>query len=173
MELSMRILRNEQKKLKKSSVELILKLRKTKDILRTLGERKKEQILVGFAAETDQVEQYARRKLRDKNLDFIVANDVTEEGAGFGTDTNVVHIFSRNGDKQSFPVLPKEEVAEHILRKVSEFAATKEHSSGQPNEQPSERMIEVEGASKQDEQSAGSSDDYTRETVIDRNGQHG
>lgn len=107
-------------KIKKQEDTLTLKLEKTPDILKTLGERKTTQFLVGFAAETNDVERYALDKLRRKNCDLIIANDVTQEGAGFGKDTNKVHIFDANGLVQALPILSKAAVAGEILRIVAE-----------------------------------------------------
>lgn len=106
-------------KMKKSEELLTLTLEKTPDILQYLGSIKKDQILVGFAAETNLVEEYAMQKLERKNADFIVANDVTQEGAGFGTDTNIVTIYHSSGKKVSLPMLRKEEVALKILETVA------------------------------------------------------
>jgi phosphopantothenoylcysteine decarboxylase/phosphopantothenate--cysteine ligase len=104
-----------RRKLKKSGVALRLELERTVDILAGLGARKGRRLLVGFAAETHDVVMEARRKLRAKQLDLIVANDVTEDGAGFGTDTNVVRLVDAGGLDELLPVLPKEEVAERVL----------------------------------------------------------
>ena len=71
--------------------------------------------MIGFAAETHDVVSEARRKLREKHLDLIVANDVTAEGAGFGSDTNVVRLLDAHGLDAALPVLPKDEVAARIL----------------------------------------------------------
>ena len=78
-------------------------------------------MVVGFAAETHDLEAEARRKLKDKNLDFIVANDVTRKDAGFAVDTNQVTILSRQGEPERLPLLSKEEVAELILDRVAEL----------------------------------------------------
>ena len=77
-------------------------------------------VAVGFALETDALLDHAEEKLREKDLDFIVANDVTEEGAGFEVETNRVVILSARGDRDELPLLPKDEVAERILDRVSE-----------------------------------------------------
>jgi len=106
-------------KLKKKDDILTLTLEKTTDILHHLGQIKKEQILVGFAAETNQVDEYAQQKLKRKNADFIVANDVTKEGAGFGTDTNIVTIFHSSGQQISLPMLSKKELGLKILEVVA------------------------------------------------------
>ena len=94
---------------------MTLELIKTTDILETLGKQKKNQFLIGFAAETGDVENYAREKLARKNCDLLVANDVSTPGAGFGVDTNIVSIFDRNGLVISLPQLSKDEVARQIL----------------------------------------------------------
>ena len=101
-------------KIKKSG-ELTLTLLKNPDILAELGRRKKQQLLVGFAAETENVGMYARGKLSAKNLDLIVANDLTQEGAGFDVDTNIVQLIFRDGTIKSLPILSKLEVARAIL----------------------------------------------------------
>jgi phosphopantothenoylcysteine decarboxylase/phosphopantothenate--cysteine ligase len=102
-------------KLKKGSAALTLPLEPTLDILGSLGPRKGRRLLVGFAAETRDLEAEARRKLRGKRLDLVVANDVTAAGAGFGADTNVVRLLDAAGLDEALPVLPKEEVAERVL----------------------------------------------------------
>jgi phosphopantothenoylcysteine decarboxylase/phosphopantothenate--cysteine ligase len=109
-----------EQKIKKTGDSLVLTLKKTKDILQTLGQQKKKQILVGFAAETNNVEEYALKKIEKKNLDFVVANNVTLEGAGFGTDTNVVTIYHSSGQKVELPLLNKKEVALQVLRTVAD-----------------------------------------------------
>jgi len=98
---------------------VMLELVGTTDILKEMGKRKQEnQIMVGFAAETENLLENARKKLKSKNLDFIVANDVTIEGAGFATETNVVTFISRDGEVVSLPKMLKEEVAAAILDRV-------------------------------------------------------
>jgi phosphopantothenoylcysteine decarboxylase / phosphopantothenate---cysteine ligase len=109
------------KKMKKQSGDQTLELERTKDILMELGKRKKKQILVGFAAETNNVEDYAQEKLTKKNADMIVANNVLTEGAGFGTDTNIVTIYKRNGEHKALPLLSKNEVAKEILSEISKM----------------------------------------------------
>lgn len=105
-------------KMKKQPGDLIIEMERTIDILKTLGEQKTTQFLVGFAAETEHVEEYARKKLQSKNLDMIVANNVSQEGAGFAGDTNIVTIFKRNGSVMTLPLLPKKKVAEEILKEI-------------------------------------------------------
>jgi len=108
-------------KMKKQPGEAVLELERTTDILRTLGERKEHQLLVGFAAETEQVDEYAQKKLASKNLDMIVANNVTTEGAGFGTDTNIVTLYKRSGESKELPILSKHDVAIEVLKEVKEM----------------------------------------------------
>ncbi len=108
-------------KIKKADQGLTLDLAPTPDILRRLGREKKKQILVGFAAETQNLVDYAKIKIREKNLDFIVANDVAQEGAGFGSDTNIVKILHRDGRVQELPRLPKEEVADIIFDRIKDL----------------------------------------------------
>ena len=103
-------------KLKKGASDLSLELTRTKDILASLGEMKRDdQVLVGFALETDNGPANAKEKLGRKNLDFIVLNNPNEEGAGFGKDTNVVTLFYRSGKEESLPLMSKREVASRIL----------------------------------------------------------
>ncbi|KHF30819.1 Coenzyme A biosynthesis bifunctional protein CoaBC [Anoxybacillus sp. BCO1] len=105
-------------KIKKQQGDYTVVLERTIDILQTLGEQKTHQFLVGFAAETNDVERYAKEKLARKNADMIVANNVVQEGAGFGTDTNIVTIFKRDGTAKQLPLLPKSEVAKQILYEI-------------------------------------------------------
>lgn len=102
-------------KIKKKNQDLEIKLEKNPDILAELGQLKQHQILVGFAAETSNLEAYAKEKLRAKNLDLLVANNVSTPGAGFDVDTNVVTIYPRQGDKVQLPLMEKYQVAHYIL----------------------------------------------------------
>jgi phosphopantothenoylcysteine decarboxylase/phosphopantothenate--cysteine ligase len=102
-------------KLKKGAASLTLELERNPDILASLAPRKGRRLLVGFAAETHDLAAEARRKLRAKRLDLIVANDVTTPGAGFGSDTNQVRLLDAGGGDEELPLLPKAEVAERIL----------------------------------------------------------
>ena len=103
-------------KIKKNDEELSIILEKNPDILKELGQKKQPgQILVGFAAETQNLMQYAKEKISKKNLDFIVANDVTKPGAGFNTATNLVKIVSRDGGVEELPLMDKREVAKRIF----------------------------------------------------------
>lgn len=109
-----------RKKAEDRSEKWILELVGTPDILKELGKQKqKEQLMVGFAAETENVLENARKKMVSKNLDLIVANDVTVEGAGFAADTNIVTIINRDGECKSLPKMTKQEVAEVILDQVA------------------------------------------------------
>lgn len=104
--------------MKKKEGDQALELERTKDILFELGQRKKDQVIVGFAAETNDVENYAKGKLARKNADMIVANNVKQEGAGFGTDTNIVTIFKKDDTNIALPLMLKADVARHILTEV-------------------------------------------------------
>ncbi len=108
-------------KLKKSGARaLTLVLEKTPDILAELGQRKKkDQILVGFAAETERLIEHARTKLQEKNLDLVVANDITEPGAGPESETNIVTLLYGDGRSEKLPCLTKRELAAEILRKIA------------------------------------------------------
>lgn len=107
------------KKTEQNPEAIVLELVGTPDILQELGKRKAaHQIIVGFAAETENILENARKKLTAKNLDFIVANDVTLEGAGFASDTNIVTLMGRDDSVLSLPKMNKEEVADHILDRV-------------------------------------------------------
>lgn len=109
-------------KMKKQPGDAVIELERTKDILATLGEQKTHQLLIGFAAETNDVETYAKDKLERKNANYIIANDVTQEGSGFGTDTNSVILISKDSAVK-FPQLPKKELAKALLETI----AKKEH----------------------------------------------
>lgn len=105
-------------KIKKTGNTLTLSLVKNPDILRELGERKKHHLLIGFAAETQELLSHAQEKLIKKNLDMIVANDVTLPGAGFNTDTNIVRVIHKNGLIEELPQLTKRQVAEILIDKI-------------------------------------------------------
>lgn len=106
-------------KMKKQPGEAVLELERTTDILAALGEHKKHQLLIGFAAETNDIENYGMQKLQKKKADYIVANDVTEAGSGFGTDTNSVILIGHDY-KKSFTHLPKTELAYRLLTTIAE-----------------------------------------------------
>jgi len=105
-------------KIKRADGRLTLELESTPDILAELGRETGPRILVGFAAETERLAENARDKLARKHADMIVANDVTQEGAGFDTDTNIVTLFLRDGREMPLPKLSKFEVANRILDEV-------------------------------------------------------
>lgn len=103
-------------KLKKGNDDLVLHLRRTPDILATLGQEKRpNQVLVGFAMETDDGLANAQRKLESKNLDWIVLNNLHEQGAGFGTGTNRVTLLHKSGERSDLPRMAKETVADTLL----------------------------------------------------------
>jgi len=107
-------------KVKKHQGDLTIEMERTKDILQHLGEQKKGQFIVGFAAETTDPIHYARGKIKKKHLDAIVVNDVSEEGAGFGLHTNKGHYLTKNGDQFELPLAQKDEVAKQILQLIIE-----------------------------------------------------
>ena len=109
------------KKIKKSDDDLVIELDRNKDIAQEIGKIKNNKILVGFAAETNDLIENASLKIKKKNLDFIVANDLTKEGAGFGVDTNIVKIIDKEGNITEYPKMKKEEVANIILDKIKEL----------------------------------------------------
>ncbi|MCP8616574.1 bifunctional phosphopantothenoylcysteine decarboxylase/phosphopantothenate--cysteine ligase CoaBC [Salirhabdus salicampi] len=102
-------------KMKKKEGSLTVEMERTKDILQTLGEQKKHQFLVGFAAETNDPLRYGKEKLQKKHLNAIVVNDVSKQGAGFQTDTNAVTYLSRTGREVSMPVMSKQDIAKKLL----------------------------------------------------------
>ena len=113
-------------KLKKQGERITLELVKNRDILTELGRDKNGALLVGFAAETTELLANARKKLMEKNVDLLVANDVTEAGAGFSVETNIVRLLHRNGRVEEPGILSKEAVANLILDRVAELRKDKE-----------------------------------------------
>ncbi|XKE93558.1 bifunctional phosphopantothenoylcysteine decarboxylase/phosphopantothenate--cysteine ligase CoaBC [Metaplanococcus flavidus] len=107
-------------KMKKQDGDASLELERTADILHYLGTEKGRQVLIGFAAETNDVSHYAKSKLDRKNADYIIANDVTESQAGFESDTNKVTVFGKEDFEQSFELLPKQELARQLLKLIVE-----------------------------------------------------
>lgn len=112
-----------EEKIKKSDGDLIINMKRTPDILKNVAETKAARGLnklyvVGFAAETTNTENYAIGKLVQKNLDMICLNDVSREGAGFNVDTNIMTLFMKDGTKIELPKMPKEKVAQEILRRI-------------------------------------------------------
>ena len=104
-----------RKKIKRGKGPIELRLEPNPDILKEISARKNGKMLVGFAAETEELVANAAKKLKDKNLDMIVANNVSEAGAGFDVDTNVATILDRTGTVRSLPLMSKDELAEQIL----------------------------------------------------------
>jgi phosphopantothenoylcysteine decarboxylase/phosphopantothenate--cysteine ligase len=98
------------------------------DEMPRLAAKKGARILIGFAAETDDLEANARAKLKRKGLDLIVANDVTREGAGFEVDTNIVTLIGSDGSLQSHPQMSKDAVADLILDRIVAIRAVKPKS---------------------------------------------
>ncbi|WP_347487937.1 bifunctional phosphopantothenoylcysteine decarboxylase/phosphopantothenate--cysteine ligase CoaBC [Desulfoscipio sp. XC116] len=114
-----------EQKIKKNDDDLVLELEKNPDILMELGKQKKHQLLVGFAAETEDLIKHAQAKINKKNLDMLVANDVTRPGAGFGSDTNVVNILYPDGTVEPLPLMDKLTLSEVIWDKVQQLKAGK------------------------------------------------
>ncbi|HEX7066459.1 MAG TPA: bifunctional phosphopantothenoylcysteine decarboxylase/phosphopantothenate--cysteine ligase CoaBC [Bacillales bacterium] len=107
-----------EQKMKKKNGEWQVEMERTKDILSDLGKRKDGQILIGFAAESENMDEYAKQKLAKKNLDFIVANNISEAGSGFRGDTNKLAIFRRDGSKRELEMMSKREAADVVLSEV-------------------------------------------------------
>jgi phosphopantothenoylcysteine decarboxylase / phosphopantothenate---cysteine ligase len=105
-------------KMKKSAAALAIELEKNPDILAEIGARKDGRTLVGFAAETDDLVANATVKLQQKNLDMVIANDVSQEGAGFNVDTNIVKVLYSDGKVEALPLMGKDELAREILARV-------------------------------------------------------
>lgn len=110
-----------QKLKKQGRSELVLELETTPDILAMLSARRTSQIVVGFAAETEQVLSHAKDKLKGKGLDLIIANDVSQAGHGFGSDDNAVVILSATGEQKALGPMPKRRLADEILSAVHEL----------------------------------------------------
>lgn len=109
-----------EEKIKKGEGDLNLCLTRDNDILKSLGDMKTHQILVGFAAESNDVLKNADKKLKNKNLDFIVANDITASDTGFGSEDNKVVILSKNNEKLELDKMSKKEVASNIFDMILE-----------------------------------------------------
>ncbi|MBP1713115.1 MAG: phosphopantothenoylcysteine decarboxylase [Deltaproteobacteria bacterium] len=108
-------------KIKKASIPPVLELERNPDILLEAGKSKGNRIFVGFAAETQNLLKNAKEKLAKKNLDLIVANDVSLPGAGFRVDTNIVKIIGRSGKVEKLPLMSKEDLADRILERIFVF----------------------------------------------------
>lgn len=109
------------KKSNKIDEEYQIKLVRNPDIAEHFGKEKKNQIMVGFAAETNNLLEYASEKLKKKNFDFIVANDITEPGAGFKKDTNIATVIHSNGDIDKHPLMEKKDLAKIIFDKIHDI----------------------------------------------------
>ncbi|MEP6756830.1 MAG: bifunctional phosphopantothenoylcysteine decarboxylase/phosphopantothenate--cysteine ligase CoaBC [Chthonomonadales bacterium] len=108
-----------EQKIKKSGTDgVTLQLNPAPDILKSIAPLAEGKVIIGFAAETENLEEYALQKLKAKNLNFIVLNDVTAPGSGFGTDTNAVTLLFPDGEKRVYPTQSKRKVAEIILDEV-------------------------------------------------------
>ncbi|MFZ1890016.1 MAG: bifunctional phosphopantothenoylcysteine decarboxylase/phosphopantothenate--cysteine ligase CoaBC [Candidatus Binataceae bacterium] len=112
-------------KLKKNAKGIELKMISIADELPRIAAKKGSRLMIGFAAETDDLAANAKSKLARKRLDLIVANDVTQAGAGFGVDTNIVTFFGADGSVESLPILSKAEVADKILDRLAAMRAAK------------------------------------------------
>jgi len=110
---------SEAHKIKKGKNELVLHLQQNEDILKVLGQKKKQQILVGFAAETKDLKKNATQKLAEKNLDIIAGNLVGSSDSGFESDTNTVTLFFKDGTTESLPTMEKLEVAHILLDRIA------------------------------------------------------
>jgi len=107
-------------KIKKQDGELVIRLERNPDIIADVSKKKGNRILVGFAVETENLLENAKAKLIEKNMDIIVANDVTKEGAGFGCDTNIIKILTADDHIEDLPLMSKMEVADRILDRIRE-----------------------------------------------------
>src|SRR5699024_3279193 len=108
------------RKIKKSGDQMALELKKTRDIAEEVGKRKDGQFLVGFAAETDHVSDHAIDKLHRKRMDLVVANDVSQAGAGFDGEANIVTVYDDQGEVLRLPQMSKTEVARRLMGLIGE-----------------------------------------------------
>ncbi|NEW05459.1 bifunctional phosphopantothenoylcysteine decarboxylase/phosphopantothenate--cysteine ligase CoaBC [Paenibacillus sp. SYP-B3998] len=122
-----------EQKMKKKTESLTLELVKNPDILQEIGTLKTEQFVIGFAAETERLDEHALDKLKRKNCDLIVGNDVSQDGAGFSGDTNVVRIFDHNGLVEALPIQSKHLVARRLLELAAERMPRLAHTTGIPS----------------------------------------
>lgn len=115
-----RVANASESKMKKdtSIMPITIELTENPDILKTMGNRKKEQFVIGFAAETDNLEVYAKKKLKEKNLNMIVANEVGQKDRGFNADDNQAIIFTNTGDRIEIPLTAKSEVANILIEQL-------------------------------------------------------
>ncbi|HHY25721.1 MAG TPA: bifunctional phosphopantothenoylcysteine decarboxylase/phosphopantothenate--cysteine ligase CoaBC [Desulfitobacterium dehalogenans] len=121
-----RPLANAEQKIKKDGSNLTLELVPTPDILAECGKKKERQFLVGFAAETEKLYEHAQAKMQRKNVDMLVANDVTKPGAGFGSPTNIVSFLFPDGKRTDLPQMSKQEVARRLVQEIVERLGEKE-----------------------------------------------
>jgi phosphopantothenoylcysteine decarboxylase/phosphopantothenate--cysteine ligase len=121
-----------RRKIKKSDASS-LTLKKTSDILKKIGKNKGKLLLIGFAAETGRNIKKAEDKLKDKNLDLIVLNDLTQKGSGFDVDTNIVTLIDRRGKIIDYPLMGKDKVAEVILDAIADLKSKKENKHRKPS----------------------------------------
>ena len=113
-------------KIKKDESGMLLNLRRTKDILKAVGESKNGRFVVGFAAETDNLLKHAKDKLKSKNADLFIANDVSISGSGFESDTNIVHFVYRDGSAEMMPQAAKSEIARKVFDKIQDLKSSNE-----------------------------------------------
>ena len=107
-------------KIKKHNENICVELIRNPDILKEIGTHKKQQFVVGFAAETENVISSAKKKMSEKNIDMIIANDITKQGAGFEEDTNIVTILYRDGQRYDLDIMSKQDLGEFIVREIEE-----------------------------------------------------
>jgi phosphopantothenoylcysteine decarboxylase/phosphopantothenate--cysteine ligase len=107
-------------KIKKSDGDMSIALKRTQDILKYLGENKKKQFLCGFSMETENLIENSKKKLKKKNLDMVIANNLKVAGAGFGTDTNVITIITED-EVRELPIMSKVEAADEILSSIKSY----------------------------------------------------
>jgi phosphopantothenoylcysteine decarboxylase/phosphopantothenate--cysteine ligase len=119
-----------ERKVKKDEIPVPLELEQTPDILKRLGGIKKNQILIGFAAETERLEENAQAKLTAKNLDLVVANLVGLPDSGFGADTNRVTLLYQDGRNETLPLMEKEALADVLFDRVLDMRKTQRDRAG-------------------------------------------
>ena len=108
-----------KQKQKKDQASLSVEFERTTDILKTMTDRKAKQVVVGFAAETNDVRTYAKEKLLSKNLDWVVANDVSQSGSGFASDTNEVLLMAADGSSEKLGPSTKAEIARQLIQLIT------------------------------------------------------
>src|SRR5690606_27490777 len=118
-----------QQKMKKQESVLSIEMERTKDILEELGQLIQHQFLVGFAAETNDIKKYGQDKLKKKNLDAIVINDVSKKDIGFHSDHNAVTILTKSGKELTIPKVTKKEIAKQLLELIEEEVRTRSNAN--------------------------------------------